>query len=62
MQPAAVVTSVVTAPRSDGTPSTRLTLQDLGFLPSEDEGEDGMDLEGINLDDIDPDSEDLFDV
>jgi hypothetical protein len=63
-QPAAVMTSTVTASHSDGTPSTRLTLQDLGFPPSEDEGEDDMDLEGINLDDIDPDSEDedLFDV
>jgi hypothetical protein len=52
-------------PRSDTATNLAkpFTLQDLGFPPSDDEAEDSMDLEGINLDDIDPDSgdEDLLD-
>jgi hypothetical protein len=42
----------------------RLTLQDLGFSPSDDEmNYDDMTLEGINIDDLDAstDDEDLLD-
>jgi hypothetical protein len=43
---------------STNPPARSLTLQDLGFPLSGDEAKDCMDLDGINLDDIDPNSED----